>query len=112
MSKKATPKVVRNGQAKLSSYFRVSHFLWASVTSGGKALKFQEFQIKSTQPLIFHSFPYICYQNGGAVFLIPYVIILLFIGKPFYFLEMILGQFTSKGSMKAIQTIPLLKGEN
>lgn len=53
-----------------------------------------------------------CYKNGGAVFLIPYVIILLFIGKPFYFLEMVLGQFTSKGSIKGIQAIPLLKGKN
>lgn len=42
--------------------------------------------------------------------MIPYLVVLFFIGKPFYFLEMILGQFTSKGSMKAVQVVPLLKG--
>lgn len=56
-------------------------------------------------------FPYTCYKHGGAVFLIPYLIILFVVGKPFYFLEMILGQFTSKGSMKAVTVIPLLKGK-
>lgn len=57
-------------------------------------------------------FPYTCYKHGGAVFLIPYLIILFVVGKPFYFLEMILGQFTSKGSMKAVTVIPLLKGKS
>lgn len=56
-------------------------------------------------------FPYIAYKNGGGAFLIPYLIVLFFIGKPFYFLEMILGQFTSKGSMKAVQVVPLMKGK-
>lgn len=55
-------------------------------------------------------FPYICYKNGGGVFLIPYLLILFFIGKPFYYLEMILGQFTSKGSMQAVEVVPLMKG--
>jgi solute carrier family 6 (neurotransmitter transporter, glycine) member 5/9 len=80
-------------------------------TFGGKA-KFNLFTKSDHKHTFFHfSFPYICYKNGGAVFLIPYVLILIFIGKPFYFLEMVLGQFTSRGSMKAVQAIPLLKGE-
>ena len=36
-------------------------------------------------------FPYICYENGGGTFLIPYVICLLLCGLPLYFMEMILG---------------------
>jgi SNF family Na+-dependent transporter len=34
----------------------------------------------------------------------------MLIGKPVYYLEMILGQFTSKGSVLAMQAIPALKG--
>lgn len=55
-------------------------------------------------------FPFTAYENGGGAFLIPYVIVLLLIGKPFYYLEMALGQFTSKASVKALQTVPIMKG--
>ena len=34
------------------------------------------------------------YRNGGASFLIPYFVILLLIGKPMYYLELALGQFS------------------
>lgn len=45
-------------------------------------------------------FPFTAYENGGGAFLIPYVILLFLVGKPFYFLEMIIGQFTSNSSVK------------
>lgn len=35
---------------------------------------------------------------------------LFLIGKPIYYFEMIIGQFTSKGSVKATSAIPILKG--
>ena len=41
-------------------------------------------------------FPYVAYENGGGAFLIPYLVALFFIGRPIYFLELILGQFSSK----------------
>ena len=34
------------------------------------------------------------YRNGGASFLIPYFVILILIGKPMYYLELALGQFS------------------
>lgn len=34
----------------------------------------------------------------------------MLIGKPIYYLEMAIGQFTSKGSVKALTAIPILKG--
>ncbi len=37
-------------------------------------------------------FPFTAYQNGGGAFLIPYIIVLFFIGKPLYFLEMSMGK--------------------
>jgi len=38
------------------------------------------------------------------------IIVLVLVGKPMYYFEMILGQFTSKGSVKASSTILILKG--
>lgn len=42
----------------------------------------------------------------------PYLVVLLVIGKPLYFLEMALGQFSSYGSVKIWEAVPILKGEN
>ena len=37
-------------------------------------------------------FPFIALRNGGGAFLIPYLVVLLVIGRPIYYLEMCLGQ--------------------
>ena len=50
-------------------------------------------------------FPYVCYQNGGGTFLIPYVIILLFIGIPGLFLEQSAGQYARAGVNKVLHQI-------
>ncbi|KAG1697906.1 Sodium- and chloride-dependent glycine transporter 2 [Nymphon striatum] len=56
-------------------------------------------------------FPYICFKNGGAVFLIPYVIMLVFVGIPLYFLELALGQFCGKGAIETwSQSVPIFRG--
>ncbi|KAH8254669.1 hypothetical protein KR032_011568 [Drosophila birchii] len=55
-------------------------------------------------------FPYIAFQNGGGTFVIPYLIALLVIGRPVYYLEISLGQFTGRGVVKAFDMVPLLKG--
>lgn len=55
-------------------------------------------------------FPFTAYENGGGAFLIPYIIVLLLVGKPFYLLEGLLGQFTSKSCGKAWYMTPAMKG--
>ncbi|XP_034654611.1 sodium-dependent nutrient amino acid transporter 1 isoform X2 [Drosophila subobscura] len=55
-------------------------------------------------------FPYIAFQNGGGTFVIPYLIALMVIGRPVYYLEIALGQFTGRGVVKAFDMAPLLKG--
>lgn len=55
-------------------------------------------------------FPYTAYQNGGGAFLIPYIIVLFVIGKPFYYMEMILGQFSSRSCIEMWSISPAFKG--
>ena len=56
-------------------------------------------------------FPYTAYENGGGAFLLPYVIVLIFIGRPVYFLELTLGQFSSRGATTVwIEMLPLFRG--
>lgn len=55
-------------------------------------------------------FPFTAYENGGGAFLIPYIIILTVVGRPFYLLEMILGQFSSKSTIKIWDMVPAFRG--
>ncbi|XP_015590929.1 sodium-dependent nutrient amino acid transporter 1 isoform X2 [Cephus cinctus] len=55
-------------------------------------------------------FPFTAYENGGGAFLIPYIIVLLLIGKPMYYLECSLGQFSSKSCVKVWALSPAMKG--
>lgn len=56
-------------------------------------------------------FPFIALENGGGAFLIPYLIVLILVGKPVYYMEMLLGQFSSRGSVKVYDFVPILRGE-
>uniref|UniRef100_A0A2I3RJZ6 Transporter n=1 Tax=Pan troglodytes TaxID=9598 RepID=A0A2I3RJZ6_PANTR len=55
-------------------------------------------------------FPYLCYKNGGGVFLIPCILIALVGGIPIFFLEISLGQFMKAGSINVWNVCPLFKG--
>ncbi|KAL7743728.1 hypothetical protein ACLKA6_016789 [Drosophila palustris] len=55
-------------------------------------------------------FPFTAYENGGGAFLIPYIIVLFLIGKPMYYLEMVIGQFTSQGTVKIWSVCPSFLG--
>uniref|UniRef100_A0A6Q2XK21 Transporter n=1 Tax=Esox lucius TaxID=8010 RepID=A0A6Q2XK21_ESOLU len=56
-------------------------------------------------------FPYLCYRSGGGAFLIPYLLMLLVLGIPLLYMELILGQYTRRGPVHALaKACPLLKG--
>ncbi|KPP78243.1 sodium-dependent neutral amino acid transporter B(0)AT2-like [Scleropages formosus] len=44
-------------------------------------------------------FPYLCQKNGGGAYLVPYLILLLLIGIPLFFLELAVGQHIRRGSI-------------
>jgi len=50
-------------------------------------------------------FPYICYENGGGAFLIPYFFALFTCGFPLLMLEYVLGKRARSGAPQAFQTI-------
>ncbi|XP_012261870.2 sodium-dependent nutrient amino acid transporter 1-like [Athalia rosae] len=55
-------------------------------------------------------FPFTAYTNGGGAFLIPYIIVLIVVGKPFYYLEAALGQFSSRSIVQVWSVTPAMKG--
>uniref|UniRef100_T1KQK1 Transporter n=3 Tax=Tetranychus urticae TaxID=32264 RepID=T1KQK1_TETUR len=55
-------------------------------------------------------FPYLCYRNGGGAFLIPYTIMLLFVGLPLFFMELAFGQYASEGPITIWKISPLFQG--
>jgi len=56
-------------------------------------------------------FPYLCYRNGGGAFLIPYAIMLVFVGIPLFYTEVALAQFCSSGPLTCWQFAPIVRGE-
>lgn len=57
-------------------------------------------------------FPHTAYENGGGAFVIAYLIVLFIVGKPLYYMESIIGQFTSRSCIKIWSVSPAFKGKN
>nr|XP_048293977.1 sodium-dependent neutral amino acid transporter B(0)AT2-like isoform X1 [Myodes glareolus]XP_048293978.1 sodium-dependent neutral amino acid transporter B(0)AT2-like isoform X1 [Myodes glareolus] len=56
-------------------------------------------------------FPYLCHQNGGGSFLLMYLILLLLVGIPLSYMEMILGHWLRMDNIRAWnQLVPWLSG--
>ncbi|KAJ7394069.1 hypothetical protein OS493_003743 [Desmophyllum pertusum] len=56
-------------------------------------------------------FPYLCQKNGGGAFLIPYILSLVVMGIPLFFMELAIGQSLRQGSVGVWNAIhPYLGG--
>ncbi|XP_002069142.3 sodium-dependent nutrient amino acid transporter 1 [Drosophila willistoni] len=55
-------------------------------------------------------FPFTALENGGGAFLVPYLVVLFLVGKPIYYMEMLLGQFSSRGVIGVFDFSPLMRG--
>ncbi|KAJ7989782.1 hypothetical protein DPEC_G00308080 [Dallia pectoralis] len=44
-------------------------------------------------------FPYLCHQNGGGAFMVLYVVLLVLVGVPLFFMELAAGQCIRQGSI-------------
>ncbi|CRL07421.1 CLUMA_CG020394, isoform A [Clunio marinus] len=55
-------------------------------------------------------FPFTALENGGGAFILPYIIVLIFVGKPLYYMELVLGQFSSRGCIKVYDMSPAMRG--
>ncbi|XP_054924551.1 sodium-dependent nutrient amino acid transporter 1-like isoform X7 [Dermacentor andersoni] len=55
-------------------------------------------------------FPYVAFDNGGGAFMVPYIVLMLVLGRPMYYLELVLGQFASNAQARAFGGFPLAKG--
>ncbi|ELU10824.1 hypothetical protein CAPTEDRAFT_115534 [Capitella teleta] len=55
-------------------------------------------------------FPYMCFNNGGGAFLIPYAVMLVVVGVPAFFMEMSMGQYFSSGPATLWANTPLFYG--
>ncbi|XP_076364904.1 LOW QUALITY PROTEIN: sodium-dependent nutrient amino acid transporter 1-like [Tachypleus tridentatus] len=55
-------------------------------------------------------FPSLAYDNGGGAFLIPYFVVLFLIGKPVYYFELCIGQFSGRSMVKVWSCVPALRG--
>ncbi len=54
----------------------------------------------------------ITFSVFSGAFLIPYAIMLTFVGLPVFFIELSVGQYSGGGPMTAFNAVPLFKGKN
>ncbi|KAH6922028.1 hypothetical protein HPB50_007735 [Hyalomma asiaticum] len=55
-------------------------------------------------------FPYVAFENGGGAFMVPYIVLMIVLGRPMYYMELVLGQFASDAQTRSFGGFPLAKG--
>jgi SNF family Na+-dependent transporter len=58
-------------------------------------------------------FPHLAFRNGGGAFLVPYLLMVFVIGLPIFFAELVIGQYSGLGPIKAYSFLsPIFKGNH
>jgi len=89
---------IKQDAFKESTWKKESGFIWSMI---GSAVGFANIL----------SFSAHCYKNGGAAFLIPYILAYLIVGLPMLFLEGVIGQRTKLPLVSAMGTVAGIKGK-
>lgn len=55
-------------------------------------------------------FPFTALEHGGGCFVLIYIVVLILVGKPLYYMELVLGQFSSRGCIKVYDFCPAMRG--
>lgn len=59
----------------------------------------------------FLKFPQLCKKYGGLAFCVPYLLVVIFMGLPLYFLETLLGQYSGHGTVAVMnELVPAFVG--
>lgn len=59
----------------------------------------------------FWRFPSIALRYGGGSFLLAYLLVLLIMGVPIFYLEVIMGQFVSRAGARVFDCVPIVRGK-
>ncbi|CAO2632834.1 Sodium-dependent neutral amino acid transporter SLC6A17 [Lemmus lemmus] len=115
---KASPKAKKNKPEKEEPMSRKRSINPTSLSWGFKTREVRitkipnHFQAKKTENILIFvafsiglgsmwRFPYLCHQNGGGSFLLMYLILLLLVGIPLLYMEMIIGQWLRMDNIRA-----------
>ncbi|KAL6488168.1 hypothetical protein MHYP_G00019090 [Metynnis hypsauchen] len=49
-------------------------------------------------------FPYLCHQNGGGAFMLLYIVLMVLVGVPLFFMELAAGQHIRQGQHWSVET--------
>ncbi|VDM51930.1 unnamed protein product [Angiostrongylus costaricensis] len=55
-------------------------------------------------------FPFLVFRHGGIAFFVPYLVVLIIAALPMFFMELVLGQFSSLAAISVWNVVPLFKG--
>ena len=102
---------VRASQVRQSTLFSTFAIYHRCISKLCEQIWKSHFKIKNPHFSDIWRFPYLCYKNGGGVFLLIYFISMIFCGIPVFLLEVSIGQYLGAGGMTTIaQICPMLKG--
>ncbi|XP_028644846.1 orphan sodium- and chloride-dependent neurotransmitter transporter NTT5-like [Grammomys surdaster] len=114
LEKEHTPSKKSNNSTSLSWGFKTREVRITKIPNHFQAKKTENILILVAFSIGLGSmwrFPYLCHQNGGGSFLLMYLILLLLLGIPLMYMEMVIGQWLRMDNIQAWKyLVPWLSG--